>query len=214
MQSQLIFSGFTIILKYDTSYIGKVRLFTSKKDGTTNSEDGATNSEDGTIHSEDGAIHKKDATLYCAYFRNLYMGGEEGGHTTKSRPLNDWINEYNKSSSVIVHTSELYDANVCTITEEEYYSSIIKTTFDKKCGNYEDFCHAKKILIDEFCKNEAFRLEEINKNEASRLEEINKNEASRLEEINKNEASRLEEIRTLAIQLAAIIMTYAKAIKY
>ena len=203
MQSQLIFSGFTIILKYDTSYIGKVRLFTSKKDGTTNSEDGATNSEDGTIHSEDGAIHKKDATLYCAYFRNLYMGGEEGGHTTKSRPLNDWINEYNKSSSVIVHTSELYDANVCTITEEEYYSSIIKTTFDKKCGNYEDFCHAKKILIDEFCKNEAFRLEEINKNEASRLEEINK-----------NEASRLEEIRTLAIQLAAIIMTYAKAIKY
>ncbi len=170
MQSQLIFSDFTIIIKYDTS-IGKVRLFTNSKDG---------------------AIHSKDATLYCAYFRNLYMGGEEGGHTTKSRPLNDWINEYNKLSSVILHTSELYDADVCTITEYEYYSSIIKTTFDKKCGNYGDFCHAKKIFIDEFCKNEA----------------------ARLEEINKNEAARLEEIRTLAIQLAAIIMTYAKLMNF
>jgi hypothetical protein len=170
MQSPLIFSGFTIIIKYDTSIIGKVRLFT---------------------HSKDNAIHSKNSTLYCAYYHNLYMGGEECGHMTNGLPLNDWINEYNKPYSVIVHTSELYNANVCTITEEEYYSSIIETAFDKKCGNYEDFCHAKKIFIDEFCKNEA----------------------SRLEEINKNEASCLEEIRTLAIQLAAIIMTYAKAIK-
>lgn len=85
MQSSLIFSGFTIIIKYDT-YIGKVRLFTN----------------------------------------------------------------------------------------------IIETTFDKKCGNYGDFCPTKKRHIDEFCKNEA---------------------------------ARLEEIHTLAIQLAAIIMTYTKLMK-
>lgn len=165
MQSSLIFSGFTIIIKYDT-YIGKVRLF---------------------INSKDSAINSKDSALYCAYYHNIYLGREEGGHTTKSLPLNEWINEYNTRYSVILHTSELYNANVCTITERQYYSNIIKTTFDKKCGNYGDFCPAQKRHIDKFCKNEASRLEEIK--------------------------IQSEEVRKLAIQLAAIIMTYAKMTK-